>query len=62
MKNTYHQKSGRKLLMNFDYYSYKYIATMEYHNITILLEKTNDQPSKLKTRVWVEVNDVSNGN
>ena len=46
--------------MNFDYYNHKYIRRMEYQKIKNLLDKTNDQPSKFRTREWVEVCDDSN--
>ena len=36
------------------------MARMEYQKITNLLNKTNDQPSKFRTRKCVEVNDYTN--
>ena len=35
---------------------------MEYQNIANLLESTSDNPSKFRTRNWVEINDESRGN
>ena len=35
---------------------------MEYQKIANLLESTSDNPSKFKTRNWVEINDESRGN
>ena len=32
---------------------------MEYKKIVILLENTQDQPSKFRTKNWVEINDES---
>ena len=34
---------------------------MEYQKIIKLLENTPDQPSKFRTKNWVEVNDESRG-
>ena len=50
--------------MNFDEFgncNYKYMTRMEHQNMTNLLNKSNDQPSKFRTRKWVEVSDDSNG-
>ena len=33
---------------------------MEYQEITNLLNKTTDQPTKFRTRMWVKVSDYSN--
>ena len=33
---------------------------MEYKKIITLLENTSDQPSKFRTKNWVEINDESN--
>ena len=35
---------------------------MEYQKIANLLESTSDNPSKFRTRNWVEINDESRGN
>ena len=35
---------------------------MEYQKIENLLESTSDNPSKFKTRNWIEINDESRGN
>ena len=35
---------------------------MEYQNIANLLDNTSNQPSKFRTRNWVEINDESRGN
>ena len=34
---------------------------MEYRKIANLLESTSDNPSKFRTRNWVEINDKSRG-
>ena len=34
---------------------------MEYQEIANLLESTSNQPSKFRTRNWVEINDESRG-
>ena len=34
---------------------------MEYQKIVKLLENTLNQPSKFRTRSWVEINDKSRG-
>ena len=34
---------------------------MEYQKISNLLDSASNQPSKFKTRNWVEVNDESRG-
>ena len=34
---------------------------MEYKKIINLLDNTPDQPSKFKTRDWVQINDESRG-
>ena len=38
------------------------IIKMEYQKIVNLLESTSDNPSKFRTRKWVEINDESRGN
>ena len=38
----------------------KYIK-IEYQNIANLLDNTSNQPSKFRTRNWVEINDKSRG-
>ena len=35
---------------------------MEYEKLANLLESTSDNPSKFRTRNWVEMNDESRGN
>ena len=34
---------------------------MEYHKIANLIDDTSNQPSKFRTRNWVEINDESRG-
>ena len=34
---------------------------MEYHKIINVLEDTTNQPSKFRTRSWVEINNQSKG-
>ena len=34
---------------------------MEYQKMTNLLENNQDQPSKFRTKNWVEINDESRG-
>ena len=34
---------------------------MEYEKIIILLDDTSNQPSKFRTKSWVEINDDSCG-
>ena len=34
---------------------------MEYQNIINMLDDTMNQPSKFRTRSWVEINDESRG-
>ena len=34
---------------------------MEYQKITNLIDDTSNQPSKFRTRTWVEINDESRG-
>ena len=34
---------------------------MEYQKITNLLDNASNQPSKFKTKNWVEINDESRG-
>ena len=34
---------------------------MEYHKIANLLNSESDQPSKSRTRNWIEINDESRG-
>ena len=34
---------------------------MEYQNIISILDDTMNQPSKFRTRSWVEINDESRG-
>ena len=35
---------------------------MEYQKLANLLESTSDNPSKFRTRSWVEIHDESRGN
>ena len=35
--------------------------TMEYQKVINLLDKTQNEPSKFRTRKWVEINDKSRG-
>ena len=35
---------------------------MEYQKIANLLSNESDQPSKFRTRNWIEINDESRGN
>ena len=57
-KDLYLQRKDRKLLMIRDYYDNK---IMEYQKIIDLLDNTPNQPSKFKTKNWVEVNDDERG-
>ena len=57
-KDLYLQKKDRKLLMIRDYYDNK---IMEYQKIIDLLDNTPNQPSKFKTKNWVEINDDERG-
>ena len=34
---------------------------MEYQKITNLIEDTSNQPSKFRTKNWIEINDESRG-
>ena len=34
---------------------------MEYRKVTNLLDNTPNQPSKFKTKFWIEINDESRG-
>ena len=34
---------------------------MEYHKATKLLDNTSNQPSKFRTKNWIEINDDSRG-
>ena len=34
---------------------------MEYQKIANLIDDTSDQPSKFRTKNWVEINDESRG-
>ena len=52
-KDAYLQKKDNKLLMNQD--QYKNII-MEYQKLATLLDNTLDQPSKFRTKNWVEIN------
>ena len=52
-----YQKKDNKLLMNKDYYNH--IIT-EYQKIANLIDASN-QPSKFKTKNWVEINEESRG-
>ena len=42
-------------------YLNKYNIKMEYQNIINLLENASDQPSKFRTKNWVEINDDIKG-
>ena len=57
-KDLYLQRKGRKLLMIRDYYDNK---KLEYQKIIDLLDNTPNQPSKFKTKNWVEINDDERG-
>ena len=35
---------------------------MEYQKIAYLIDNTSNQPSKFRTKNWVEINDESRGN
>ena len=52
-KNVYFQKKENKSLMNLDEHS----KIMEYQKIMNLLGTTSNQPSKFRTKNWVEIND-----
>lgn len=49
----------RKILINFDYYHYKYKKKMECQEIIKFLGNDDKQPSKLKTKTWIEVTNES---
>ena len=57
-KDLHLQRKDRKLLMIRDYYDNK---IMEYQKIIDLLDNTPNQPSKFKTKNWVEINDDERG-
>ena len=57
-KDLYLQRKDRKLLMIRDYYDNK---IMEYQKIIDLLDNTPNQPSKFKTKNWLEINDDERG-
>ena len=44
--------------MNQDYYK---DIVMEYQKIRNLLDNTSNQPSKFRTKNWIEINDKSRG-
>ena len=53
-KHIYLQKKDRKLLMIWDYHN---SIIMEYQRIINLLDNTWNQPSKYKTKNWVQIID-----
>ena len=55
-KEIYHQKSNNRLLTNFNYYNYKYTERFEYQKTTNLLDNTNIQLWKFRTKNQVQVN------
>ena len=52
------QNKDRKLFMIWDYYNN---IVMEYWKIINLLDNTQNQPSKFRTKNWVEINDDTIG-
>ena len=55
-KDIFLLKKDKKLLMNEDLYN----IIMEYHKIANLIDhNTLNQPSKFRTRNWIEINDES---
>ena len=57
-EDKYLQKKGNKLLMNYVQYNN---MIMEYQKIANLLDNTTDQPSKFRTKNWVQINDKPRG-
>ena len=59
-KDTYLQKKGNKLLMNWGWYNN---IIMEYQKTANLLDNgvASNQPPKFRTKNWVEINDESRG-
>ena len=57
-EDKYLQKKGNKLLMNYVQYNN---MIMEYQKIAKLLDNTTDQPSKFRTKNWVQINDKPRG-
>ena len=55
-KDTYLQKKDNKLMMNSGQYNN---IIMEYQKITNLLNIASNEPSKFRTKNWVEINDES---
>ena len=52
-----YQKKDKKLLMNQNLHN----MIMEYQKIANLIDDASNQPSKFRTRNWVEINDESRG-
>ena len=46
-------------MVNFNYCNYKHIETMEYQKTINLLDKTNNQQSRFKTKNWFMAKDKS---
>ena len=57
-KDIYLHKKGDKLLMNSDLYNN---IIMEYQKMANLIDGASNQPSKFRTKNWVEINDESRG-
>ena len=57
-EDKYLQKKGNKLLMNYVQYNN---MIMECQKIANLLDNTTDQPSKFRTKNWVQINDKPRG-
>ena len=57
-KYTYPQKKDCKLFINQGKYN---SIIMEYQKIANLLNTVSNQPSKFRTRNWIEINDESRG-
>ena len=57
-EDKYLQKKGNRLLMNYVQYNN---MIMEYQKIANLLDNTTDQPSKFRTKNWVQINDKPRG-
>ena len=57
-KDKYLQKEDKKLFMNQDQYNN---MMMEYQKIINLLDNASNQPSIIRTKNWIEINDESRG-
>ena len=57
-KDKYPPKKDNKLLINWGYYHY---VIMGYQKIANFPDSASNQPSKFRTRNWVEINYESRG-